>query len=173
VGQRGGHADRAALSVRPPSGDPEALPGPLAAVVAEFDAVDRGMRAEMLIEYADQFESVPATVATRPFPEAARAPRCESEAYVFATDRPDGTLDLWFAVENPQGLSAKAWGAILKETLSGQPLEAVVHVPQDTIFKIFGRDISMGKGQGLVGMLDVVQHEARRRLQRRRGAADR
>jgi cysteine desulfuration protein SufE len=152
------------------AGGAEALPAPLADVVAEFAAVDRGMRTELLIEYADQFESVPATVATRPFPESARAPRCESEAYVFATDRPDGTLDLWFAVENPQGLSAKAWGEILKETLSGQPLEQVARVPQDTIFQIFGRDISMGKGQGLVGMLDVVQHEARRRLQRRGGA---
>jgi cysteine desulfuration protein SufE len=160
------------LSV-PPPGDAEALPGPLAAVVAEFDAVDRGMRAELLIEYADQFQSVPAAVATKPYPESARAPRCESDAYVFAIDRPDGTLDLWFAVENPQGLSAKAWGAILKETLTGQPLEQVARVPQDTIFKIFGRDISMGKGQGLVGMLEVVQHEARRRLQRRAGAGDR
>jgi len=152
------------------AGGAEALPAPLTDVVAEFAAVDRAMRTEMLIEYADQFESVPATVATRPFPESARAPRCESEAYVFATDRADGTLDLWFAVENPQGLSAKAWGAILKQTLSGQPLEQVARVPQDTIFHIFGRDISMGKGQGLVGMLDVVQHEARRRLQRRGGA---
>jgi len=151
----------------PQAGDAEALPAPLAAVVQEFDGADRGMRTEMLIEYADQFASVPATVAMRPFPESARAPRCESEAYVFATDRADGTLDLWFAVENPQGLSAKAWGAILGDTLSGQPLEQVVRVPQDTIFKIFGRDISMGKGQGLIGMLDVVQHEARRRLQRR------
>ena len=167
MGQRGGHAGREALSDSTRAGDADALPAPLADVVAEFDAVDRGMRAELLIEYADQFESVPATVATRPFPESARAPRCESEAYVFATDRPDGTLDLWFAVENPQGLSAKAWAAILKETLSGQPLADVARVPQDTIFRIFGRDISMGKGQGLVGMLEVVQHEARRRLQRR------
>jgi cysteine desulfuration protein SufE len=155
------------------AGDADALPAPLADVVAEFDAVDRGMRAEMLIEYADQFESVPATVASRPYPESARAPRCESEAFVFVTDRPDGTLDLWFAVENPQGLSAKAWGAILKDTLSGQPLEQVARVPQDTIFHIFGRDISMGKGQGLVGMLDVVQHEARRRLRQRGGGNDR
>jgi cysteine desulfuration protein SufE len=121
----------------------------------------------MLIEYADQFEAVPATVATRPYPDSARAPRCESEAYVFATDRADGTLDLWFAVENPQGLSARAWGAIMKDTLAGQPLEQVARVPQDTIFKIFGREISMGKGQGLIGMLELVQHEARQRLRRR------
>jgi len=170
MGQCGGHADREALSGSGSSAggpDAAALPAPLAAVVAEFDALDRGMRAEMLIEYADQFESVPATVASRPFPESARAPRCESEAYVFATDRPDGTLDLWFAVENPQGLSAKAWAVILKDTLAGQPLEQVARVPQETIFKIFGRDISLGKGQGLIGMLDVVQHEARRRLRQR------
>ena len=152
------------------AGGADALPAPLAAVVAEFEGADRGMRTEMLIEYADQFESVPATVASRPYPESARAPRCESEAFVFATDRPDGTLDLWFAVENPQGLSAKAWGAILKHTLAGMPLEQVARVPQDTIFKIFGREISMGKGQGLIGMLEVVQHEARRRLQRRGGS---
>jgi cysteine desulfuration protein SufE len=167
MGQRGGHAGREALSEPSHAGDADALPAPLADVVAEFDAVDRGLRAEILIGYADQFEAVPATVATRPYPESARAPRCESEAYVFVTDRADGTLDLWFAVENPQGLSAKAWAVILKDSLSGQPLEQVARVPQDTIFQIFGRDISMGKGQGLVGMLEVVQHEARRRLQRR------
>jgi len=157
------------LSGSASAGGADALPAPLAAVVAEFEGADRGMRTEMLIEYADQFEAVPATVATRPYPDSARAPRCESEAYVFATDRADGTLDLWFAVENPQGLSARAWGAIMKDTLAGQPLDQVARVPQDTIFKIFGREISMGKGQGLIGMLEVVQHEARRRLQRRGG----
>ena len=143
------------------------LPAPLAEVVAEFKSLDRGLRAEMLIEYADQFEPVPAEIATRPYPESARAPRCESEAFVFVTDRADGTVDLWFAVENPQGLSAKAWAVILRETLSGQPLEQVARVPQDTVFDIFGRDVSMGKGQGLVGMLEIVHHEARQRLQKR------
>jgi cysteine desulfuration protein SufE len=147
-----------------------ALPAPLADVLAEFESVDRGLRAEMLIEYADRFEEVPAAVASRPFPERSRAPRCESEAYVFASDQPDGTLKLWFAVENPQGLSARAWAVVLDQALSGQPLEQVVRVPQDVVFRIFGRDLSMGKGQGLLGMLEVVQHEARTRLEHRRRA---
>ncbi|HEY6196418.1 MAG TPA: SufE family protein [Candidatus Eisenbacteria bacterium] len=150
--------------------EPLALPAPLADVVADFEFLDRGARAEMLIDYADRFEPVPPEVATPPYPELNRAPRCESEAYVFATDRPDGTLGLWFAVESPQGLSAKAWATILDETLSGQPLELVARVPQEVIFRIFGRDLSMGKGQGLIGMLDLVQHEARRRLEQRRRA---
>jgi len=148
-----------------------ALPAALAEVVADFAAVDRGLRAEMLIDYADSFEEVPASIATRPFPEQSRAPRCESDAYVFATDLPDGTFKLWFAVENPQGLSAKAWAVILDQTLTGQPLDVVAHVPQDVIFKIFGRDLSMGKGQGLIGMLELVQHEARKRLEQERRTA--
>lgn len=151
--------------------DREALPAPLADLVAEFDSVDRGLRAEMLIETADRFEQVPEAVAKRPFPESQRAPRCESDAYVFATDRPDGTIDLWFAVENPQGISAKAWAVILGEALSGQPLEDIARVPHDVIFRIFGRDVSMGKGQGMIGMLEVVQHEAAKRLRRRAAQA--
>jgi cysteine desulfuration protein SufE len=149
-------------------GDDDALPGPLADVIADFELVDRGLRAEMLIEYADRFREVPAAVATRPFPDRQRAPRCESEAYVFAVERPDGTLDFHFAVENPQGLSAKAWAVILGETLSGRPLEQVAAVSADAMYRIFGRDLSMGKGQGLAGMLEVVQHEARARLEARR-----
>ncbi len=146
----------------------DAMPAPLAALAAEFERMDRGLRAESLIEYADQFEEVAPSVATRPFPEANRAPRCESEAYVFVTDRPDGTLDLQFAVENPQGLSARAWAVILQETCAGQPLEQVAAAPQGVIFRIFGRDLSMGKGQGLIGMLEMVQHAARVRLEWKR-----
>jgi cysteine desulfuration protein SufE len=147
------------------------LPDRLSELVAELENADRSLRSEMLIEYADTFEEVPSDIASRPFPEQNRAPRCESEAYVFATDRDDGTLKFWFAVENPQGISAKAWAAILDESLSGQPLEIVARVPQDVIFKLFGRELSMGKGQGLIGMLELVQHEARSRLDgaRRRG----
>jgi cysteine desulfuration protein SufE len=146
------------------------LPGALAELVSELEHADRATRADTLIDYADQFEEAPPNVATRPYPDRNRAPRCESEAYVFATDNPDGTIKLWFAVENPQGISAKAWATILDESLSGQPLEAVAGVPQNVIFRLFGQGLSMGKGQGLIGMLELVQHEARRRLSERRRA---
>jgi cysteine desulfuration protein SufE len=148
-----------------------ALPARLADVVADFEFVNRTLRAEMLIEYADRFREVPAAIAARPYPERQRAPRCESDAYVFGVDRPDGTLDFHFAVENPQGLSAKAWAVILAETLSGERLENVVTVPGDTLYRLFGRDLSMGKGQGLLGMLELVHYEARRRLDARRADA--
>ncbi len=147
------------------------IPAALAEVIEEFGHYDRGERAEMLIHYADRFVEAPSEVATRPFPESSRVPRCESEAYVWAVDRPDGTLKFHFAVESPQGLSAKAWCVILDDTLSGAPLDQVVNVSADAIYEIFGRDLSMGKGQGLIGILDVVTHAARQRLTARRSAA--
>jgi cysteine desulfuration protein SufE len=147
------------------------IPQPLAEVLDDFGFVDRAERAELLIEAADRFEDVPERIATRPFPEANHVQHCESEAYVWAEDRPDGTLKYYFAVENPQGISAKSWAVIMDETLSGQPLEQAAAVDPETIFKVYGKDISMGKGQGLMGMLSHVTHAAKVRLDRKRAAA--
>lgn len=146
------------------------IPAPLAELVLELRGYDRNERAETLIHYADRFREVAPGVATRPFPDRNRAPRCESDAYVWATDRPDGTLQFHFAVENPQGISARAWSVILDETLSGQPLEQVAAVSGDELYDIFGEGLSMGKGQGLLGMLELVRFEANQRV-RQRGAS--
>lgn len=143
------------------------LPPGLATLAADFAVCDRHERIEMLIEYADRFTEVPERISTRPYPEENHVTRCESEAYVWAEDLPDGTLKFHFAVENPQGISARAWSVILDETLSGQPLEQVASVPVDVVFDVFGKDISMGKGQGLMGITDLVAAFARQRLRRR------
>jgi cysteine desulfuration protein SufE len=145
-------------------------PQTLVDLVADMESIrDRMERQELLIEIADRFDSVrvPPSVASKPYPEAQRAPSCESEAFVFAVDQPDGTLRYYFDVLNPQGLSAMAMSVILSETLSGQPLEQVTHVPTEIIFKLFGRELSMGKGAGLMGILSLTQAEAKRRLKDR------
>jgi cysteine desulfuration protein SufE len=149
--------------------EPESnLPKKLQDVLDDFAFLDRSERAELLIEYADKFEDVSPAIATRPFDEENHVKRCESDAYVWAEDQPDGTLKFHFAVENPQGLSAKSWAVILDETLSGEPLDKVASVNPEVIFSIYGKDLSMGKGQGLMGMLDHVTSHARRRLTARR-----
>lgn len=144
---------------------------PLEGVLADFAFVDRAERIELLIEAADRFEEVPPRLATRPFPEENHVQHCESEAYVWAEDRPDGTLKYYFAVENPQGISAKSWAVILDENLSGRPLEEVTAVETDAIFKIYGQELSMGKGQGLMGILSHVQYAAKKRIAERAAAA--
>ncbi len=138
--------------------------GELDDLVSELSALDRSGRIEALIALAEGYREVPKRIALRPFPEQNKVPACESQAYVFAEPRPDGSLDYHFAVENPQGISAKAMAAILGRTLSGKGLEAVTRVPVEIVEQLFGRELSMGKSLGLSGMLLGVQREARDRM---------
>jgi cysteine desulfuration protein SufE len=141
------------------------LPPRLAELIDMLAAFpDPSERGALLVDFAKRFEEVPASVATRPFPEDHRVPACESEAYVWAVDQPDGTLKLHFAVESPAGVSARALAAILDRTLSGLAPEAIARVPPDIVERIFRQNISMGKGMGLMSMVRAVQTLARRRL---------
>ena len=140
------------------------MPETLERLLEDFKFADRSERVEMLIEYADRFEEVPESIATRPFPEENHVQKCESDAYVWAEDLPDGTIKYHFAVENPQGISAKAWSVIMDETLSGQPLDVVADTPCDIVFTVFGKEVSMGKGMGLMGITDMITAMAKQRL---------
>lgn len=140
---------------------PEALQD----VLDDFSWInDRRERTEMLIQYADRFERVPEEVARRPYPEDHRVPACESEAYVWAREQDDGRLKLYFAVENPQGLSAMAMAAILEQTLSGLLPEQILGINPEIVYELFGKDLSMGKGAGLTGMVNMVQALARQHV---------
>jgi cysteine desulfuration protein SufE len=126
-------------------------------LVDTFQMFDPADRTSMLLSYADQFREVPPSIATRPFPMSHNVPECESDAYVWAQKHPDGTLKLYFAVENPSGISAKALAAILDRTLSGLPASEIATVTPDIVEKIFRQNISMGKGMGLMSMVQAVQ----------------
>lgn len=120
-------------------------------------AQDFEMRFQMLIEFADRFQSVPDEVATRPFPEKNKVLGCESEAYIWVKQQPNNTLKFYFAVENPQGISAKALAVILDESLSGLSAQEVAQIREDMVYRIFGKELSMGKGVGLKNMVGVVR----------------
>jgi cysteine desulfuration protein SufE len=140
-------------------------PDSLQSVLETFDLFpDVSDRTSMLLSYADRFTEVPPGVATRPFDKSHQIPQCESDAYVWAIKRPDGTLDLHFAVENPSGVSAKALAAILQRSLSGLPASEIARVDSSIVERIFRQNISMGKGMGLMSMVNAVQTLARRAL---------
>jgi cysteine desulfuration protein SufE len=134
------------------------LPSKLEAVLETFDLFsDPADRTSLLLSYADQFRDVPKAIATRPFPQEHLVPHCESEAYVWAIKQPDGTLKLHFAVENPSGVSAKALATILDRSLSGLPPAEIAEVTPDLVERIFRQNISMGKGLGLMSMVQAVR----------------
>ena len=122
---------------------------------------ERTDRIEMLIDIGGRFRGVPEEIARRPYAEDHKVPGCESQAYLFTEERPDHTLAFHFAVENPQGVSAMALAVILEETLSGVPAEAVARVPGEVVYDLFGRELSMGKSMGLMGMVNMVTATAR------------
>jgi len=143
------------------------LPGKLRSFIDDLDLFsDRAERIEALIGVAERYRPVPERIAIRPFPERNKVPACESQAYEWAEELPDGTLKFHFAVENPHGISAKALAAILDETLSGQPLAEVAQVPGDVVYRIFGNELSMGKSMGLMGMVAMVREHAQQQLAR-------
>jgi cysteine desulfuration protein SufE len=133
------------------------MPEKLQQLVDTFEMFDPADRTDMLLSYADQFKEVPPSIATRPFPKSHQIPQCESDAYAWAQKMPDDTLKLYFAVENPSGISAKALAAILDRTLSGLPASEVATITPDIVEKIFRQNISMGKGMGLMSMVQAVQ----------------
>jgi cysteine desulfuration protein SufE len=148
---------------------PSPYPEKLAELEDLLDLIeDRNQRIDLLIETADRFREVPSEVAERPYPDDHKVPACESEAFVWAKRRDDGTLQLYFAVENPQGISAKAMAVILDDALSGAPLEAVANVQDDVVYRVFGSELSMGKTMGLMGMTAMARISAQRLLARER-----
>jgi cysteine desulfuration protein SufE len=138
------------------------FPATLQKLLDTFDMFpDMADRTAMLLSYADKFRQVPPEIAARPFARSHQVPHCESDAYVWAVKRPDDTLQLYFAVENPSGVSAKALAAILDKTLSGQPARDIATVGPDIVQRLFRQNISMGKGMGLMSMVQAVQSLAK------------
>lgn len=142
-------------------------PQKLEELLEDFSFIStRPERQAYLIELADEFNAVrvPSAIAIKPYDEANHIQECESDVYVWAQDNPDGTLTYYFDVLNPQGLSAMAVSVILAKVANQTPLEQVANINSDIIFDFFGKDISMGKGQGLMGIVNRVVYEAQKRL---------
>jgi sulfur transfer protein SufE len=137
------------------------LPKKLSEVLELFESVqDPDLRAAMLIDFADRFQEVPQRIAIRPFSKNNQVPFCESEGYVFFEKLAENRLNLYFAVENPSGISAKALATLLNETLSGASAAEIAKITPEVVYTLFGRRISMGKGQGLTAMVTMVKNTA-------------
>ncbi len=114
---------------------------------------DRAERIQTLIELAKQYK--PAE-RPKPFDERQRVPGCESEVFVWGSQQ-GGHWTFEFAVENPQGMSAMAMAAVLQSSLDGASADEIRAIPDDVIYEFFGRELSMGKSMGLMGMVQMCK----------------
>jgi len=142
-------------------------PTKLQETIEDFSYItDRRDRQDYLIQLADDFNDykVPSEIAEQPYDESHRVPACESDAFVWWKTNDDGTLTYYFDVLNPQGLSAMAMAVILAQSCNGIDLEKVASIQADVVFDFFGKEISMGKGQGLMGIVNMVVAGAKQHL---------
>lgn len=129
----------------------------LAETIEAFELLtDRQERIEELVRTSRRFQQAQ---FPKPFPEANRVPGCESEAFVWVSGN-QAAVELEFAVENPQGVSAMALATILRETLDGRPTSDFSSIPDDLHLRLFGAELSMGKALGLGNMVAVVKARA-------------
>ena len=120
---------------------------------------DRRERIDYLIGLGEQFTNAgPEEVERDP---VTRVPGCESEVYVRAEPWGEG-LSLRFAVDNPQGISAMAMATVLQDSLRGVPRSEIRNIPEEVVYDLFGRDLSMGKSAGLMGMVRMTKAAASR-----------
>ncbi len=122
-------------------------------------------RVNILIDFAEKFKEVPPEIAQKPYPEKNKVPFCESGAFVWTKMQPDNTLKLYFAVENPQGISAKALAAILDKTLSGEKPQNLINLSEEIVNQIFGQNLSLRKNMGLTGIIQMIRRDAKNLLQ--------
>lgn len=114
---------------------------------------DRADRIQALVDLAARYGDP----LRRPSVGARRVPGCESEAYVSATPRADGTLDVHVAVRNPNGVAARALAVLLEEAASGAPPDEVRAIDDGVVEDVFGPELSVSKAVGLVGIVRAVR----------------
>lgn len=112
---------------------------------------DRADRIEALIALSREY--VHPSAGEVPRTEEARVPGCESEVFMGLHD---GRFR--FGVDNPQGVSAMALARLLEEGLDSTPTR---ELPDDLVYEVFGRELSMGKSLGLTNMVRMVRDAAR------------
>lgn len=135
------------------------LPPKLKELIDDLALYDRAERIEALIAIGEEFRNPGAEEVPRT--EERRVPGCESEAFVDSEPAGAGRR-FKIAVDNPQGISAMALARVIQTTLDGEPSSAVAQVPDEIVYDLFGRELSMGKSLGLMGMIRMVRAEAAR-----------
>jgi cysteine desulfuration protein SufE len=119
---------------------------------------DRNERIQALIAIAEEFTNPDASSVARTV--ESKVPGCESEVFVAASRVGEG-WGFRYAVDNPQGISAMALARILEDGLHGLRASEIQSVPDDVVYRIFGRELSMGKSLGLMGMVRMAKALAR------------
>src|SRR5919107_4672583 len=107
------------------------MPEKLAAIVEEFASAPRDVVLEMLLEFSDAVQPLPAELAGHAGME--QVPECQTPFFLRAqvgTGSADDRVEVWFDCP-PEAPTTRAFAGILSEGLEGATAEQVLAVPSD------------------------------------------
>ena len=131
-------------------------------IIEQFSAIsNQDERIDLLIDFASKYEFVKALNRSEPFDENNKVNNCLSGVYVWVEKITDDNFDIKFVVKNPQGITAKAFCAILGEGLKLENSKSILSVNDGIIEEIFGNRLSFGKRIGLTNILQYIKNQIR------------
>ena len=104
------------------------MPPKLAEIVDEFAAAPREVVLEMLLEFADAVQPLPAGLAAHEGME--QVPECQTQFFLKAVVQPDDTVESYFDCP-PEAPTTRAFAGILAEGLAGASTTEILAVPDD------------------------------------------
>jgi cysteine desulfuration protein SufE len=128
-------------------------------VVRRFQAADRQLRLEALLDYSRKLPPLPERLQAEKARGLARVHECQSPVFLWV-EVEDGVVRL-HADAPPEAPTVRGFIALLMATLDGRPVEEVRRVPDDLLDRLGLTDaIGMTRTQGLNGVLWRVKRAA-------------
>jgi cysteine desulfuration protein SufE len=139
-----------------------ALPAPLEEVVEDFAAVGPQDRVQLLLELSRELPALPARYADHP-DLLEPVPECQSPVFLAVEVEPDRTVRLFFSAP-PESPTTRGFAGILREGLDGQPVDAVLAVPDDFYLRLgLAEAVSALRLRGMAAMLARIKRQVRER----------
>lgn len=138
------------------------LPGRLAAIVDEFAALDRELRLEALLQYAQAVPEMPAGYADQP-QRLERVHECQTP--FFAAVELDGDLVRLHFDAPRESPTTRGFAGILHAGLDGATADEVLSVSGDLPMRLgLNAALSPLRARGITAILAVIQRQVRAQL---------
>ena len=130
-------------------------------IAQAFQMVDRDMRLEMLLEYADKLPPLPERYYELRDAGLNMVHECQSPVFL-RVEVEDGTVHLYADVPR-EAPTARAFTAIMVESFDGKPYEVVREAPNDALQRLrLANLLGMQRTQGLTAIYQRIKSEAMR-----------
>lgn len=138
------------------------MPPKLAEIVDEFATAPREVVLEMLLEFSDAVQPLPAELTGHEGME--QVPECQTPFFLRADVRPDQTVRTYFDCP-PEAPTTRAFAGILAEGLEGASAAEVLAVPDDLYTRMgLATAISPLRVRGGTAVLGRLKRQVREQL---------